>query len=50
MVTILNDSSSKRVGVVYMQPFSTLLALTSGPGIPIPKWVLERLQKGSREV
>lgn len=32
MVTILNDSSSKRVGVVNTQPFSTLLALTNGPG------------------
>lgn len=41
MVTILNDSSSKRVGVVYMQPFSTLLALTNGPGITVPKWLLK---------
>lgn len=45
MVTTLNDSSSRRVGVVYMQPFSALLALTNGPGITVPKWALERLQR-----
>lgn len=45
MVTILNDSFSKRVRIGYMQPFSTLLALTNGPGITIAKWALKRLQR-----